>query len=591
MPDSKSDDLTLVEKLVLENKTDEALEILGKIDSKAWEYWGEGSVKEGLNLALKSKSLYDKIGNKLGIAYNLILLGHLFILKTDYDAGLSYGQESLEIFEELNHQEGVSSSLYLMGLVNNFKGKYDPAIEFLKRSLSIKEISPETKVASLYVLGVVYFWKGELDQALRNCEKSLKIAEAKDLKVHVTLNLSQIGEIYQLKGDSERAKEYYKRSLLIAEEQEHPMSIGNVLGSLVMLSIYLDDNLEEAKKYNEQLRVFSEKYKTDKYLIHRYLLGKALIILRSGARSQERAEAELILKKIIEDRIYHPIPYIYAIIYLCEFLIEELKMTNDIRILDELNPLVNRLLNITEITHSPLWQVIAKLIQSKLGLIQMEFSRAKLFLSQGQQIAEEHDLQMFAQVISNDHDQLLEQEDMWEHLKKTKASMAERINLASFDGIIAHMEGRRVLEPVELVDEQSILLLIIAEGGSLLFSYPFSEEWKFDDELFGGFLTAFNSISDEIFSEGLDRVKFGKQTVLMENVANFSFCYLFKGQTYLAKQKFDEFIKRIQELTSIFQTLENYYKTSQVAELTDIPSIEPLIQEIFSSRIPKFGKA
>ena len=185
---------------------------------------------------------------------------------------------------------------------------------------------------------------------------------------------------------------------------------------------------------------------------------------------------------------------------------------NDMRILDELNPLVNRLLNITEITHSPLWQVNAKLIQSKLGLIQMEFSRAKLFLSQAQQIAEEHDLQMFAQVISNDHDQLLEQEDMWDHLKKAKAPMAERINLASFDGIIAHMEGRRVLEPVELVDEQAILLLIIAEGGSLLFSYTFSEEWKFDDELFGGFLTAFNSISDEIFSEGLDRVKFGKQT-------------------------------------------------------------------------------
>ena len=584
MSDSKTNDFTLAEKLILENKTDEALEILGKIDSKAWEYWGEGRAKEGLKLALKSKHLYETIGNKLGIAYNLILLGHLYILNTDYDIALSDGQESLEIFQELNHQAGVSSSFYLMGLIHNFKGKYDPAIEFLKRSLSIQESSPDTKVASLYILGVVYFWKGELDQALRNCENSLKIAEEMDLRVHITLNMSQIGEIYQLKGDSERAKEYYKRSLTIAEEQEHPMSIGNVLGSLVMLSIYLDKNLEEAKKYNEQLRIFSEKYKADKYLTHRFLLGRALIILRSGARSQKRAEAELILKKIIEDKIYHPIPYIYAIIYLCEFLIEELKMTNDMRILDELNPLVNRLLNITEITHSPLWQVNAKLIQSKLGLIQMEFSRAKLFLSQAQQIAEEHDLQMFAQVISNDHDQLLEQEDMWDHLKKAKAPMAERINLASFDGIIAHMEGRRVLEPVELVDEQAILLLIIAEGGSLLFSYTFSEEWKFDDELFGGFLTAFNSISDEIFSEGLDRVKFGKQTVLMENVANFSFCYLFKGQTYPAKQKLTKFIEKIQDLTPIFQTLEKFYQTSQVAELKDIPQLESLIMGIFTEK-------
>ena len=146
------------------------------------------------------------------------------------------------------------------------------------------------------------------------------------------------------------------------------------------------------------------------------------------------------------------------------------------------------------------------------------------------------------------------------------------------------MQGKSTLEPNELVDELPILLLIIAEGGALVFSYPFSEDWKFDDELFGSFLTAFNSISNEIFSEGLDRVKFGKQTVLMENIANFSICYLFKGQTYPAKQRFDEFIEKIQELTSIFQTLEKYYQTSQVAELADIPTLEPLILEVFSGK-------
>jgi len=50
----------------------------------------------------------------------------------------------------------------------------------------------------------------------------------------------------------------------------------------------------------------------------------------------------------------------------------------------------------------------------------------------------------------------------------------------------------------ELVDEESVVLLIITEGGVLLFSYPFADEWEFDDELFGGFLTAFNNISDEV---------------------------------------------------------------------------------------------
>jgi tetratricopeptide (TPR) repeat protein len=584
MPDSDSVELKRAAALILEKKMDEALYNVRKIEEKAWMYYNKRDYNETISLALKCKELYHKIGNKISIANNFYLLGRSYIFTGDYDTSLNYGQKCLKIFEELNNQEGIANGLFLVGLAYNYKGKFNHAIDFLKQSLSIDEIVPRTKVEVLYILGVVHFWKGELDDALKNCENSLKIADELDLKIFIALNLTQIGAIYQFKGETERAKDIFERSLLIAEEHEFTLAIGISLGSLTRIAIDTEDTLEDAKKYNERLRVFSEKYKTDRYLNHMYLFGKAIIILSSGARTQERAEAELILNQIVKEKISNPIPHIYAIISLCEFLIEELKMSNDIRVLDEINPLVNRLLNITEKTHSYIWLVRSKLVQSKLALIQMEFKESKILISQAQQIAESHDLQIYAQVISNEHDQLLEQQDMWEHLKKTKAPMTDRINLASFDGVIAQLQGRTSIDTEELVDEQSILLMIISEGGVLVFSYPFSDEWKFDDELFGGFLTAFNSISDEIFSEGLDRVKFGKQTVLMENVANFSFCYLFKGQTYPAKQKFDEFIKRIQNNSSIFQTLEKYYKTNQVAELADIPSIEPLIQEIFITK-------
>ena len=94
-------------------------------------------------------------------------------------------------------------------------------------------------------------------------------------------------------------------------------------------------------------------------------------------------------------------------------------------------------------------------------------------------------------------------------------------------------------------------------------------------------MTSFSSISDEIFSEGLDRAKFGPYTVLMESVSNFLICYLFKGQIYLAKQKLTKFIERIQDSTSIWQTLNKFQKTSQVVELRDVPVMESLLTEIF----------
>ncbi len=136
----------------------------------------------------------------------------------------------------------------------------------------------------------------------------------------------------------------------------------------------------------------------------------------------------------------------------------------------------------------------------------------------------------------------------------------------------------------ELVDEEPVVLLIITAGGVLLFSYPFVDEWKRDDVLFGSFLSAFNSFSDEFFSEEFDRAKFGQYTVLMESVANFSICYLFKGRTSLAAKKLAKFAQEIQNKSSISQTLEKFYKTSRVVELKDIPSLESLITEIFTQR-------
>jgi len=586
MPDSQSDELMQAEELFLENKMDKALEIVMEVEGRAWAYYNKSKYEEALSLALKCKELYKKIGDKIFIAGNLILLGHINISIGDFNTGLICGQKSLGLYEELNNNKGIASSLYLMGLVYNYKGKFNQSIEFCEKSLSIEEINPRTRVEVLYTLGNVNYWKGKLDQSLKYCEESLELAENMniDMDNNIALILLQMGNIYHVKGDFDKAKEYDKRALAISEKKGLIFPLGLILECLIILVRNSDGPLEEAKKYRDRLKELAEQNPKNKALNHQYLLARAEILLTYSSRTQDRAEAELLLKQVVKDRISNPPTYIYAIFFLCEFLIEELKMSNDIKVLDELNPLVNRLLNLTEKTHSYIWQVETKLLQSKLALIQMEFSNAKLFISQAQQIAESYDLKAFVQKISDNHDHLLEQQEMWEHLNKIKAPMAERVNLASFDGLIAQMQGQQRLKPGEIVNEQPILLLIIAEGGVIVFSYPFSEEWKFDDELFGGFLTAFNSISDEIFSEGLDRVKFGKQTVLMENIANFSFCYLFKGQTYPAKQRFDEFLKRIQDNSSIFQTLEKYYKTSQVAELTDIPSIKPLIQEIFSTK-------
>ncbi|MHA2339436.1 MAG: hypothetical protein ACXACX_19190 [Candidatus Hodarchaeales archaeon] len=250
--------------------------------------------------------------------------------------------------------------------------------------------------------------------------------------------------------------------------------------------------------------------------------------------------------------------------------------------MDEIYPLIDQLQRYAKRQNSYSLLANVKLLQAKMALLQINMVDARKFLAESQKIAEEHNLKRLANAISKEHDKLLEELKLWESIKKTQADVPERLKLAAIDDVLDRMQGKKAVESPESIDEQPVLLLIIAEGGTLLFSYAFTDKWQQDEDLFSSFLSAFTSFSDEFFSKGLDRAKFGDDTLLMQSVNSFSVCYLFRGQTYLAKQKLEKFIKTIQTNSSIWETFEKFNKSGQVVELVDIPKIKTLLTNIFN---------
>jgi hypothetical protein len=347
--------------------------------------------------------------------------------------------------------------------------------------------------------------------------------------------------------------------------------------------------LEDAKKILKDLEEL-EKKSESKIVTHSYSIQKGYILKFSG-RTRDRAEAERFFKSVIEDdpssmpnntsRTQYLSMSLFALYELCDLYLEELEMSNNLKIIKDINPLISRLFRYANQFNSNLLLTEVKVFQAKLELIQLKFDNAKRLLIEAQDLAELKKNQRFARTISYEHDRLIEQRELWENLKMTEAPFSERIKLASFDGILDRIQGKRSEKAPEMINEQPVLLLILAEGGVLIFSYPFTDEWKYDTEIFSSFLSAFTSFSDEFFSKGLDRVKFGDDTLLLQTVVPFSIGYLYKGQTYPAKLKLTTFIKKIQELSSIWQTLDKFSKASQVAELKDVPQIEQLIKDIF----------
>jgi hypothetical protein len=304
-----------------------------------------------------------------------------------------------------------------------------------------------------------------------------------------------------------------------------------------------------------------------------------VFLIKTGG-SRNRAEAETLLKQISTDET---VPFLtsYSLIYLCEFYLEELALFENTEVLNEISPLVAQLYKISEEQRMYGNLAEAKLLEAKLALLNMNFEEAQRLLTQAQRVAELYGIKLTAQKISSEHDNYLEKLSEWKRLKEREAPISERLKLASVDSVIERLQGKRAVEPPELVDEEPIVLLIMDKNGTSYFNHTFVSNWDHSD-LFSSFLSAFNTFSDEIFSKSIDRIRIGENTILINPAEPFLACYVIKGQSYPALKKLTRFTEAIRENTEIWQALNKSTKTSEMLELDNPPALKTVIDEIFT---------
>jgi hypothetical protein len=249
-------------------------------------------------------------------------------------------------------------------------------------------------------------------------------------------------------------------------------------------------------------------------------------------------------------------------------------------VLDDIQPLIAQLQKHATKTNSYLFLANLKLFQAKLALLQINMVEARKFLTEAQQIANEHGLQLLAGEISREHDRLLEDLKLWESIKKTQASVSERLKLTSIDDVMDRLQRRSAIEPPDIVDEEPISLLIMDKSGVSYFNHSFIENWDFND-LFSSFMPAFNTFSDEIFSRSIDRIKIGENTILVKPLEPFLACYVIKGQSYPGQMKLNRFSNLIRDTTEIWKALNRAVETGEMLDLDNPPSLGNTMKEIF----------
>ncbi|MHA2270039.1 MAG: tetratricopeptide repeat protein [Promethearchaeota archaeon] len=546
-----------------------------------------------------------KLGNVFLTARAILLrwasqisLGEFYEDEETHIRLINYCENLIKSAEQTPHDEREKSTSilnYMKGFLYQGKGQYGLALENFQESLDIFEryayFPGSSKANNLYKIGSNYFHRGELDLSLEYLTKCIELSKdsnAKSLKFFYGSSYVRIGQIYYQKGDFNNAIVHMKQALDILEQTKDPDLRSG--GYFILISTLIaQGSPKEAKRYLQQLYQYYEDFK-NRSDIYWYKLCKSLI-LKNSAHLRDRAETERILLELIVEndelvkkgiRGIGPQTLAETLLQLCDLYLKELKMTKGLEIIDEIQPLLDRLLKESERTNAIPKLAQTYLLQGKLSLSQMNMGDARKYLTQAQQVAEEHGLELLARQISSEHDKFLEMIEGFKQYERGRPSVSERLNMASLGVILEQMQGRRALNPPELISEDPLLLLIMGKDGVSYFNHSFVDNWTFDD-IFSSFMSAFNTFSSEIFAKSIDRIKIDDNVILIRQVDSYLVCYVIKGQSYPALQKLTRFSDAIKWNTEISVALKKSVKTGEVLELNNPASLGVVVNEIFKT--------
>jgi len=337
-------------------------------------------------------------------------------------------------------------SVVFFGLIG---GNFDKILKYIEQEEELikhfqGDLPEEIKVLHarwLYIRAVTYAYRGNLALSFKDANELLMVGQLYDHKRGISDGTFALGRYYRLSGDLDKVLVHVDRAIRLREENLNDLwdffMLANQLNTATKVSIDKED-LERAKKYFKRLEEIRELKREELIINDIYRLTKSYL-LKSSMRSRDRVMAEDLFREIIEED--RPI-YIYklrALTGLCELLLVELRVSNDINIISEIKPLLEKLIGMAQ--HSGLYYYLieAYILHGKLAFIMFDIESARRYLTQAQRMAERYGYIGLADEIAGLHEAMMERLDTWEQLEKTNAPLSERMELARLDD---HLKGK-----------------------------------------------------------------------------------------------------------------------------------------------------
>lgn len=500
----------------------------------------------------------------------------------DFQQLYQHSLEFLELCKNYGNSHDVASALLNMGLYFGETGNLDKAIEQYEESLAINLKNPALKsdygaLAAYNNIGENYRLKGDLDLALSYYNQCLQLSQKLNDKSGICISYHNLGLVYSEKGQVEKSYKSLIKGLTITKEIGSKFEISRSLFDLIYHHIS-PLNLDTLQPFFDELTLLAKKEKNSR-IKNRVRIVEALFLKYSG-RSRNIHKAEDILYQLLDDETVENELLILITLNLFELLFEELEITNEEEILDEIGVLIKKLLNLADKGHSFLLFTEFYYFKAKFSLLQLKLSQARKEFTEAQKIAKKYSLSRLEFKISKEHDDLLKKYDIWQNLKANKSNITDRLKLLSLHDDLRILMKKEELKKNSIKPEEPIFLSIFSKSGMAIYTYFFKQEWK-EKDLFSSFMTAFNSFSNEIFAKSIDRVKIGEHTIIISPLDNLLFCYVIKGQTFPALKRLNDLIKEVQKNDHLIHVINEAKDKNLILTNENSPYIKLLIERLF----------
>lgn len=562
--------IMLAEILKLMEKNTESLEILDSTSK---------NIKKFKNIKYMVSTPEKEWKRRTGMEYvqrggNLYYLGHT-------SDALDILKKSVEILEIWGSEAEKAKAYSSFAAFNMFMGELDQANTFYTKSQKIcnKLSSPIVnfqQMMNFIGLGIIHDFRSDSKLALANTKKALFWARQYNNPTFIIRAFHQLGDIYVAISKFSLAINVLKKSLSIAKKIKGNTLVIESLFRLCKTYLFID-SFENAKFVFKEMQASPYRNMKNKAIAVLYRYTKALILSKSN-RVRDIGEAQDTFQLLTRKK--HFVNYAItssAILMLCLLLLEEFENSKVEEILDEIDELLNTLEELS--TNSRYYGMLAQAyrLKAKISLIHLDFIKSRKFFTKAQKIAEKHGLSKLANQISNDHDNFLRTVSEWDQMKEKNISLEKRLEKIDLYNQIQNIVKRKRVQTEKIKPESPMLFIIITQAGVPLYTKIYDRDWDLSEELFSGFFSAFNTFSDEVFAQKLDRANFGKYTVLIKNITPVMVCYVFEGQSYLAQQKFKKVTDKLRKTESVWVKLERFSQTGEIIQSNSIHELEHIL--------------